>query len=93
MHPGKLAELSASGVLDGEGDENADGGEAWRQWVLRDVAECGLEKGTTYWVDYRNGSVDWQSPEDKRIARQRALERRAAREENKVVLEALKPSL
>lgn len=81
MHPAKLAKLKATGILDDVGDEY--GGEnlkAWKEWILEDVAECGLAKGASYFVDYRTGSVNWQSPEERRIAHQNALERRAARE-------------
>lgn len=74
MHPTKLAELKATGILDDEIYEY--GGEdlqAWKACALEDVAECGLDKGASYFVDYRPGSVDWQSPEQKRIAQQKAL--------------------
>jgi hypothetical protein len=81
MHPTKLAELKATGILDEEIDEyRGDDGQAWKAWVLEDVAECGLNRGASYFVNYRTGSVDWQSPEQRRIAQQKALERRAARE-------------
>lgn len=80
LHPVKLAELEATGILDEETDEYGENGQAWKAWILEDIAECGLNKGMSYYVDYRSGDVDWQSPEDKRIAHQMAMERRAVRE-------------
>ena len=98
LHPVKLAELKATGILDEEIDVyGGEDGQAWKTWILEDVAEWGLSKGTSYFVDYRTGYVDWQSPEHKRIAHQKALERRAAREaaeqQDKVTLEYLKANL
>lgn len=98
MHPVKLAELKATGILDEDTDEYGGGdGQAWKAWILEDIAECGLSKGETYFVNYRTGDVNWRSPEHMRIAHQKALERRAAREaaeeQDKVTLENLKPGL
>ncbi|EPE30483.1 WW [Glarea lozoyensis ATCC 20868] len=80
LSPVKLAELEATGILDKDTEVYGEDGHAWKSWILEDVAESGLNKGTSYWVNYRDGSVDWQSPEDKRIARQKNMERRAQRE-------------
>lgn len=95
MHPVKLAELKASGILDEDIDEHGgDDGQVWKAWILEDIAECGLSKGETYFVNYRTGNVDWRSPEHMRIARQKALERRAlreaAKEKDKATLENYK---
>jgi hypothetical protein len=81
MHPVKLAELQANGILDDDTDEyGGEDGQAWKAWILEDIAECGLSRGETYFVNYRTGDVNWASPEHMRIAHQKALERRAARE-------------
>jgi hypothetical protein len=77
LHPAKLAELKAKGVLDK--DDGGDG-ERWREWILKEVAEDGPDKGEPYWVDYKTGEVDWQSPEEKRVSREKAEARRAARQ-------------
>jgi len=58
MNPIKLAELKASRILDKEVEEDADGGEAWKQWILSNDAEAPSE-GDVFWVDYRTGNVDW----------------------------------
>jgi hypothetical protein len=76
LHPGKLAQLKAKGILDTEEDE---GGEAWREWILMEVAEA-PNKGQEYWVDYKKGEVDWQSPEGRRTAREKGEARRAAKQ-------------
>jgi hypothetical protein len=80
LNPVKLAKLKATGILDQDTDRYGEDGYAWKTWILEDVAECGLNKGTSYWVNYRDGSVNWQSPEDIRIAHQKAVERRVQRE-------------
>lgn len=80
-HPTKLAELKATGILEQDTDEfGGEDGQAWKAWILEDVAECGLDKGMSYFVNYRTGDIDWRSPEHKKIAHEKALERRAARE-------------
>ena len=55
-------------------------GQAWKAWILEDIAEGADHTGSSYFVDYRTGGIDWQSSEHKRIARKKASERRAARE-------------
>jgi hypothetical protein len=41
-----LAELKAIGILDEEIDEyGGEHGQAWKAWVLEDVAECGPNRG------------------------------------------------
>lgn len=69
MNPVKLAELERKGVVEKSVDEFGEDEEAWRQWVLSDMATAPNE-GDEYWVDYRSGTVDWRSPEDKRVARE-----------------------
>ncbi|KAH8602660.1 hypothetical protein B0O99DRAFT_603905 [Bisporella sp. PMI_857] len=80
MNPVKLAELKSSGILDAETDEySGEDRQAWKAWVIGDVAGEGEYKGMEYWVNYRTGIVEWQSPEDKRIGKEAADARRAAR--------------
>ena len=80
VHPFKLAELKTSGILDAETDTyGGEDGQAWKAWILEDIAECGPNCGSSYFVNYRTRDIDWQSPEHKRIARKKAEERRAAR--------------
>jgi len=57
MNPVKLAELKGSGVVEGEGEREGDG-DAWKQWILSDVAAAPYE-GDVYWVNYRTGEADW----------------------------------
>jgi hypothetical protein len=87
LNPVKLAELETTGILDDQDvDIYGEDEHAWKAclaWILEDVAECGLNKGHSYWVNYRHGpdgSVNWQSPEDKKIVRQKVKVRRAQRE-------------
>lgn len=81
MNPARLTEVKEKGLLEGEGEGNLYGGEdgeAWRGWVLGDVAEPGPKEGWWYWVNYRTGKTEWQSPEDKKIALERIRLRKAA---------------
>lgn len=71
LHPAKLAELKSKGVLDKDGSE-----ESWRDWILEEVAEE-PNRGDPYWVDYKTGEVGWQSPDDAKVAREKAEARRA----------------
>jgi hypothetical protein len=78
MHPVRLGELKATGILDTEtGEYEGEEGQAWRGWILEDVTE-GEYEGIVYWVSYRTGGVDWQSPEDKRIGGEKFKAKRAA---------------
>lgn len=74
LHPAKLAELQATGILDADTDEyGGEDGTAWKAWILMEIAEE-PNKGEQYWVDYRRNEANWQSPEDKKAARQRTQE-------------------
>ena len=77
MNPARLAEVKEKGLLEGECEGDLYGGEdgeAWRGCVLGDVAGAGPKEGWWYWVDYRTGKTEWQSPEDKKIAWERIIQ-------------------
>ena len=50
-----------------------------RDWILMEVAEE-PNKGDPYWVDYKTGGEAWHSPDDVRVAKEKAEARRAAKE-------------
>jgi len=81
MHPVKLEELKASGILDTGSDKyGGDDGQAWKGWILGAIAAEGEYEGMDYWIDYRDGSVNWQSPEDARIGSEKVKRKQAALE-------------
>lgn len=79
MHPVRLQELKASGILETKHDQyEGEDGQAWRRWILGAVAGKGEFEGEEYWVDYRDGTVNWRNPEDIRIGAEAVRQKKAA---------------